>query len=107
MPMACAVTISAATPTFALSWLWRLREDKEKKDIFFFDNGDVVDGTGLSSATDVDGLAVLPLLAKMPYDALNCGNHELYQSSTVLDGLIAAGAAAGRSRLLITGTGRT
>ena len=35
--------------------------------------------------------AVFPLLTHMPYDALNCGNHELYKSSTVLDGLLGGG----------------
>jgi hypothetical protein len=49
------------------------------QDVFFFDNGDIQDGTGLSATTPdhVDHLA--PLLAAAPYDALNCGNHELYQ----------------------------
>ena len=66
----------------------RERADALGKDIFIFDNGDVVDGTGLSTATKIDGAAVFPLLMAMPYDALNCGNHELYQSSTVLHGLL-------------------
>ena len=43
-------------------------------DVFFFDNGDVVDGTGLPSAS------VFSLLSLMPYDALNCGNHELHRT---------------------------
>ena len=73
-----------------VSFIERVREkaDAARKDVFVFDNGDVVDGTGLSTATKVDGSAVLPLLSSIPYDALNCGNHELYQSTTVLDGLL-------------------
>jgi 2',3'-cyclic-nucleotide 2'-phosphodiesterase (5'-nucleotidase family) len=48
------------------------------KDVFLFDNGDINDGTGLSAAATnhVDYLA--PLLQTVSYDALNCGNHELY-----------------------------
>ena len=38
-----------------------LQADAQRKDVFFFDNGDVVDGTGLSAATAVDGQAVFPL----------------------------------------------
>ena len=66
----------------------RERADAEGRDVFFFDNGDVVDGSGLSASTKVDGAAVFPLLAALPFDGLNCGNHELYKSSTVLDGLL-------------------
>ena len=72
------------------SFIARVREraDEEQKDVFVFDNGDVVDGTGLSTATKIDGGAVFPLLTALPLDALNCGNHELYQDTTVLDGLL-------------------
>jgi 2',3'-cyclic-nucleotide 2'-phosphodiesterase (5'-nucleotidase family) len=50
-----------------------------RRDVFFFDNGDINDGTGLS-ATDQDHVAYLaPLMKSAPYDALNLGNHELYQ----------------------------
>ena len=72
------------------SFIARVREraDEEQKDVFVFDNGDVVDGTGLSAATKIDGGAVYPLLTALPLDALNCGNHELYQDTTVLDGLL-------------------
>ena len=50
----------------------------EGKDVFLFDNGDVNDGTGLSASAGnhVDHLA--PLLQRESYDALNCGNHELF-----------------------------
>mmetsp|Transcript_17816 Transcript_17816/g.40466 ORF Transcript_17816/g.40466 Transcript_17816/m.40466 type:complete len:344 (-) Transcript_17816:8-1039(-) len=43
-------------------------------------NGDFVDGTGLSA----DPPCVLTaLLRRMPWDAVNVGNHELYRNSTV------------------------
>ena len=73
----------------------RTLADKAGKDLFVFDNGDSVDGTGLSSSTAVHGAAVFPLLAQMPYDALNCGNHELYQDATVLEGLLGPGSLGG------------
>ena len=78
-----------------VSFMEHVREaaDAEKKDVFMFDNGDVVDGTGLSTATKIDGSAVFPLLTALPLDALNCGNHELYQSTTVLDGLLGSNSS--------------
>ena len=45
-----------------------------------------MDGTGLTAAGSVDGQLLFPLLQSVPYDALGIGNHELYKSSTVLDG---------------------
>ena len=77
------------------SFIDRLRSaaDRSHKDIFLFDNGDVVDGTGLSAATEVDGGPVFPLLSALPLSALNCGNHELYQSTTVLRGLRGKGSS--------------
>ena len=58
------------------------------KDLWLFDNGDVVDGTGLTAAGSVDGQLLFPLLQSVPYDALGIGNHELYKNSTVLRGLL-------------------
>ena len=52
----------------------RKKADAIGKDVFLLDNGDAVDGTGLSS-TEVDGSEVFPLLEALPLDALNCGNH--------------------------------
>ena len=49
------------------------------QDVFFFDNGDIQDGTGLSAAAPDHVQYLKPLLEVAPYDALNCGNHELYQ----------------------------
>jgi len=49
------------------------------KDLFLFDNGDVNDGTGLSASAPNHVDYLWPLMRTVPYDALNCGNHELYQ----------------------------
>ena len=48
-------------------------------DVFFFDNGDINDGTGLSASAPDHVTYLQPILQKVPYDALNLGNHELYQ----------------------------
>ena len=53
--------------------------DAQHKDVFFFDNGDVVDGTALSESK----VTLFSLLTRVPYDALNCGNHELYRDDTI------------------------
>ena len=53
------------------------------KDIFLVDNGDIVDGTGLSNVVDDHCTDILPLYATVPFDALNCGNHELYDNKTL------------------------
>ena len=53
------------------------------KDVFLFDNGDVIDGTGLSNVAEDHCEYLLPLLQRVPFDALNCGNHELYSNSTM------------------------
>jgi hypothetical protein len=42
----------------------------EGLDLFFVNNGDWVDGTGLSAPGDPSSL--VPLLEKMPWDAVNC-----------------------------------
>jgi 2',3'-cyclic-nucleotide 2'-phosphodiesterase (5'-nucleotidase family) len=61
-----------------------LRESaaQQGKDLFLMDNGDAVDGTGLSGGYP-HGAGVFKQLKKMPYDALNIGNHELYKSETI------------------------
>eukprot|EP00977_Amphora_coffeiformis_P010023 scaffold2353_cov167-Amphora_coffeaeformis.AAC.14 len=46
------------------------------RDLFFVMNGDWIDGTGL--ALDGDPSYLVPILEKMPWDAVNVGNHELY-----------------------------
>ena len=54
------------------------------KDVFLFDNGDVIDGTGLSNTAPDHISHLLPLLKDVQHDALTCGNHELYSASTVM-----------------------
>jgi 2',3'-cyclic-nucleotide 2'-phosphodiesterase (5'-nucleotidase family) len=51
------------------------------KDLWFVVNGDWIDGTGL--ATNGDPSKLIPLLEKMPWDALNIGNHELYKKEVI------------------------
>ena len=46
------------------------------KDVLLFNSGDMVDGTGLSDATDVHGEAVFPLVQQVSFDALVIGNRK-------------------------------
>ena len=55
----------------------------ESKDLFVLNNGDMVDGTGLSDASAVHGAEVFPLINLIGYDAINMGNHELYKASVM------------------------
>jgi 2',3'-cyclic-nucleotide 2'-phosphodiesterase (5'-nucleotidase family) len=48
--------------------------------LLFVMNGDFTDGTGLSAYPPSH---LTPILQKMPWDALNIGNHELYVNSTI------------------------
>lgn len=61
----------------------RAAASKVGKDVFLVDNGDVIDGTGLSNIADDHCKYVLPLMQQVPFDALNCGNHELYNETTL------------------------
>eukprot|EP01065_Artemidia_motanka_P037159 TRINITY_DN4545_c0_g1_i1.p1 TRINITY_DN4545_c0_g1~~TRINITY_DN4545_c0_g1_i1.p1 ORF type:complete len:413 (+),score=126.61 TRINITY_DN4545_c0_g1_i1:53-1240(+) len=61
----------------------RAAATEQQRDVFLFDNGDVNDGTGFDKGSIAD--ALLPLLAKVPYDALNAGNHELYEKKDIDD----------------------
>ena len=54
---------------------------EEEREIWFVMNGDFVDGTGLSMNRNVD--ALLPILERMHYDAINVGNHELYTDQLI------------------------
>lgn len=71
-----------------LSFYQRLQEifdtttsaTKSNRDLFFVMNGDFMDGTGLST---IPPTHLTPLLELMPWDAVNCGNHELYFNETV------------------------
>ena len=39
------------------------------KDLFLFNSGDLVDGTGLGGATSTDGEALLPIIQQVPVGA--------------------------------------
>mgnify|MGYP003386434620 CR=1 FL=1 len=67
------------------SFITKMKEEakKDDKDIFFLDNGDVVDGTGLSNASPIDGEYLFPLLMKVPFDAMAIGNHECYDGDVI------------------------
>ena len=74
-----------------LSFYERLKEhcDSHNQDLWFVNNGDFIHGTGLHrvaggrSNNDDDPSHVIPLIEKMPYDVVNCGNHELYTAANV------------------------
>ena len=42
--------------------------DQQGCDVFFFNSGDLLEGTGLSDSTPVHGEAVTPLVQQMPVD---------------------------------------
>jgi len=52
----------------------------QQKDLFFVMNGDFMHGTGLTTNPPK---YLTPILKKMPWDAINIGNHELYANSTI------------------------
>lgn len=58
----------------------RDRQQNSKQALFFVMNGDFVDGTGLSAIPPVH---LTPILQRMPWDAVNMGNHELYYNGTL------------------------
>ena len=66
-----------------LSFYERLKSylDEKEKDLWLVSNGDFVHGTGLSAPGDPSSL--IPIIERMPWDAVNCGNHELYEESIV------------------------
>jgi len=68
-----------------LSFWEDLKAQCDDRDIFFVNNGDFVDGTGLSETMggENDPEYLIPLLEKMPYDAVNVGNHELYSKKNI------------------------
>ena len=75
------ITISPVEPSLSLEALEHLRHDaqRQQRDVFFFDNGDINDGTGLSASAEDHVEYLAPVLRMAGYDALNVGNHELYQ----------------------------
>jgi len=57
-------------------------------DVFFVNNGDHVEGSGLSDATlytsaKIHGAELFPIISQMPFDVLTIGNHDLYDDETV------------------------
>jgi len=54
--------------------------DRNGKDLFFVMNGDINDGTGISTDPPIE---LVPLLQKMPWDAVTVGNHELYKNEFI------------------------
>eukprot|EP00929_Paragymnodinium_shiwhaense_P101829 TRINITY_DN65016_c0_g1_i1.p1 TRINITY_DN65016_c0_g1~~TRINITY_DN65016_c0_g1_i1.p1 ORF type:complete len:542 (+),score=48.36 TRINITY_DN65016_c0_g1_i1:67-1692(+) len=71
-----------ATYGDVLSFYERLQEDclKNGRDLFFVMNGDINDGTGLSTDPPVE---LVPLLQRMPWDVVTVGNHELYKNEFI------------------------
>lgn len=63
-----------------ISFYERLRQQVPDKDFFLVNNGDFMDGTGLSTYPPTH---LTPILERMPWDAFNMGNHELYFNSTI------------------------
>jgi NADPH:quinone reductase-like Zn-dependent oxidoreductase/2',3'-cyclic-nucleotide 2'-phosphodiesterase (5'-nucleotidase family) len=65
-----------------LSLVERLRASAAAagRDCFFVQNGDLNDGTGFSQ---VPPAALVPLLQRLPFDALTTGNHELYKDENI------------------------
>lgn len=56
--------------------LQRYISSQPNMDLFFVMNGDWIDGTGL--AMNGNTFTLTQILQKMPWDAINVGNHELY-----------------------------
>ena len=77
--------VDADYPSLA-SFVDHLREQASQLnncEIFFFENGDLVDGGGLTDQSN-GKLLTFPILDDMGYDARNIGNHELYTADTML-----------------------
>jgi hypothetical protein len=43
----------------------RLMRDVQGKDLFMFNSGDIVDGTGLAGATPIDGQDILRIIRQV------------------------------------------
>lgn len=65
-----------------LSFYKRMKEDCDAngRDLFFVMNGDINDGTGISTDPPAE---LVPLLQQMPWDAVTVGNHELYENTFI------------------------
>jgi 2',3'-cyclic-nucleotide 2'-phosphodiesterase (5'-nucleotidase family) len=64
-----------------LSFYRQLQQQLAGRNLFFVMNGDWIDGTGL--ALNGDASYLIPILERMPWDLLNVGNHELYDSKVI------------------------
>lgn len=58
---------------------------EQGKDVFLFNSGDIVDGTGLAGATPIDGEAILPIIKQVGAD-FHRGLRRASQSHTSLHG---------------------
>ncbi|EDQ86162.1 uncharacterized protein MONBRDRAFT_38537 [Monosiga brevicollis MX1] len=59
--------------------------DTKQQAYLFLNNGDLNDGTGLSGYIKPSTTHILPIVRHMPFDAINCGNHELYDNASIAD----------------------
>ena len=68
--------------SLALSFYQKLKEKfaLEGRDLFFVMNGDFMDGTGFSTHPPKH---LVDIIQRMPFDAINIGNHELYRNDTI------------------------
>jgi 2',3'-cyclic-nucleotide 2'-phosphodiesterase (5'-nucleotidase family) len=55
--------------------------DRNKRDLWFVNNGDFMHGTGL--AMEGNATELIGVLKQMPFDAMTLGNHEAYESAVV------------------------
>ncbi|KAK2947357.1 putative Ser/Thr protein phosphatase family [Blattamonas nauphoetae] len=51
--------------------------------VLAIDSGDLIDGTGFSELTRPKGRFVFDVMAKMPFDAMSIGNHELQNAESM------------------------
>lgn len=55
----------------------------EGESVFYFDSGDVTQGTGLSDAIYPYGMIIYEMMAEMPLDAMTIGNHDIYGNECI------------------------
>ncbi|KAF8527014.1 Metallo-dependent phosphatase-like protein [Hysterangium stoloniferum] len=72
------------------SFVTHMKVEAERRgvDLLLVDSGDLHDGNGLTDGFlpgDVNGHEALKIFAKLPYDVLAIGNHELYKYEVVHD----------------------
>jgi 2',3'-cyclic-nucleotide 2'-phosphodiesterase (5'-nucleotidase family) len=52
-------------------------------ELFLFDTGDLIEGTGLSDAAPIHGQYIFPPTLNVSYDGMTIGNHDLGHANTV------------------------